>query len=379
MVYEVCAARHACQAPGPPGAVPAHAVPSGAVLPGASLPGAAHGSVHRRDRLPLQGVSYYEKDGYYAKDDVAHEEASAWAGRGAEAMGLSGAVEPEVFRKVLEGHVPGGRQLGRKARDGAINHRPNIDVTLSAPKSVSPAALVGGDRRIIKAHDKAVKGTLDWIENRAIETRLMDPRTGAMVRNGNQKMVAAHFTHDTSRNLDPQLHTHAVIANMLQGEDQRWRTMVSDGVYRGVMAIGAIYRAQLPRGLEGLGYGIEKTHSDGRFEMEGVSREVIEAFSTRRAEIVEAMQERGLSEPGGNARLADRAALMRGPASGMWTGGDCKGTGRVRQANSISRPSAWSPMRRGRPPEHTLPVLRGICFPLRTSPPRSQRVGPWTT
>ena len=57
--------------------------------------------------------------------------------------------------------------------------------------------------------------------------------------------------------------------------------MLNDGVYRGVMAIGAIYRAELARGLEGLGYGIEKTHSDGRFEIGGVSREVIEAFSTR--------------------------------------------------------------------------------------------------
>ena len=48
--------------------------------------------------------------------------------------------------------------------------------------------------------------------------------------------------------------------------------MVNDGVYRGVMAIGAIYRAELARGLEGLGYGIEKTHSDGRFEIAGVFR-----------------------------------------------------------------------------------------------------------
>ena len=259
---------------------------------------------------PSQGVSYYEKDGYYAKDDVAHKEASAWAGRGAEAMCLSGEVEPEAFRKVLEGHVPDGRQLGKKARDGAIHHRPGIDVTLSAPKSVSLAALVGGDRRIVKVHDKAVNRTLDWIEHKAIQTRMADPVTGAMIRKGNQKMVAAKFTHDTSRNLDPQLHTHAVIANMVQGEDQKWRTMVNDGVYRGVMAIGAIYRAELARGLEGLGYGIEKTHSDGRFEIEGVSREVIESFSTRRAEIVEAMEERGLGEPGDNARLADRAALM---------------------------------------------------------------------
>ena len=259
---------------------------------------------------PAQGVSYFEKDGYYAKDDPLHREASAWRGKGAESMGLSGPVEPEAFEKVLEGHVPDGRRLGRRNPDGSFHHRPGVDVTLSAPKSVSLAALVGGDRRIVKAHDRAVKRTLDWIEKRAIETRLRDARTRVLTRVGNQKMVAATFTHDTSRNLDPQLHTHAVIANVVQGEDAKWRTMADGGIFRGKMAIGAIYRAELARGLEGLGYGIEKTHADGRFEIAGVSREVIEAFSTRRAEIEAAMKEQGLGAPGENARLADRAALM---------------------------------------------------------------------
>ena len=209
-----------------------------------------------------QGVRYYEKDGYYARDDALHREASAWRGRGAEAMGLSGPVEPEDFQKVLEGHVPDGRRLGKRERDGTVRHRPGIDVTFSAPKSVSLAALVGGDRRIVTAHDRAVKRTLSWIEKRAIETRVQDPVSRTMVRTGKQKMVAATFRHDTSRNLDPQLHTHSVIANMVQGNDGKWRTMVNDRVFRGVIAIGAVYRAELARGLEGLGYGIEKTHAD---------------------------------------------------------------------------------------------------------------------
>ena len=58
-----------------------------------------------------QGVSYFEKDGYYAKDDAAHKEASAWAGKGAAALGLSGPVEPDAFQRVLEGEVPGGRPM----------------------------------------------------------------------------------------------------------------------------------------------------------------------------------------------------------------------------------------------------------------------------
>ena len=215
-----------------------------------------------------------EKDGYYTRDDPAHREASAWAGRGAEALGLSGPVDPDAFQAVLEGRVPGGRQLGRRDSEGSILHRPGRDLTLSAPKSVSLLALMGGDERIVAAHDRAVVRTLAWVERNAVETRMQDQAMGTMVRAGDQKMVAASFRHDTSRNLDPQLHSHCVVANMVQGADGKWRTMVDDGLFRQQKAIGAIYRAELAEGLRGLGYGIEKTHSDGRFEIAGVPRDV---------------------------------------------------------------------------------------------------------
>ena len=259
---------------------------------------------------PSQGVSYYERDGYYAKDDPLHREASAWRGRGAEVLGLSGAVDPDAFKEVLEGKVPGGMRLGRIDRDGIIHHRPGRDVTFSAPKSVSLVGLVGSDARVVDAHDRAVKRTLAWLERHAVETRLSDPQTGQMVRAGDQKTVVATFRHDTSRNLDPQLHTHAVLANMVQGEDGKWRTMANESLYRRQKLIGMVYRNELAQGLKSLGYGIEKSHADGRFEIAGVSREVIEAFSTRRAEIEAAMAERGLGKPADNQRLAERAALM---------------------------------------------------------------------
>ena len=151
---------------------------------------------------PSQGVSYYERDGYYAKNDPAHREASAWAGKGAEELWLTGPVDPDTFQAVLEGKVPDRPHLGKRGQDGEIHHRPRRDVTLSAPKSVSLVALVGGDERIVTAHDRAVARTLGWIERNAIETRMQDKASGAMVRAGNQKMVAATFRHDTSRNLD---------------------------------------------------------------------------------------------------------------------------------------------------------------------------------
>ncbi len=259
-----------------------------------------------------QGASYYEQDGYYEKDDPEHREASGWAGKGAEELGLTGPVDPATFRAVLEGKVPdgSGTELGRRGKDGEILHRPGRDLTFSAPKSVSIAALVGGDDRIVNAHDRAVAAALAWVEGNAAETRMKDADTGKMVRVGNQKIVAATFRHDTSRNLDPQLHTHSVIANMVQGEDGKWRSMANEGLYANQKLIGMLYRNELAAGLGKLGYGIEKTHADGRFEIAGVSRETIEAFSSRRAEIEAAMEARGLGASADNPRIAERAALM---------------------------------------------------------------------
>ncbi len=259
-----------------------------------------------------QGASYYERDGYYAKDDPEHREASAWAGNGADDLGLKGPVDADTFRAVLEGRVPdgSGKQLGRRGRDGEILHRPGRDLTFSAPKSVSIAALVGGDDRITQAHDRAVAATLAWVEKNAAQTRMKDPDTGQMARVGGQKIIAAAFRHDTSRNLDPQLHTHAVLANMVRGADGKWRSMANEGLYEKQKLIGMLYRNELAAGLAKLGYAIEKTHADGRFEIAGIPREAIEAFSTRRAEIEAAMEARGLGASADHPRLSERAALM---------------------------------------------------------------------
>ena len=131
-----------------------------------------------------------------------------------------------------------------------------------------------------------------------------------MVRTGDQKTVIATFRHDTSRNLDPALHTHSVIANMVRGADGKWRSVANERLYESKMLLGALYGSELAQGLARLGYGIEKTHADGRFEIAGVSRQVIEAFSTRRAEIEAAVAERSAGGTAENQRLAQRAALM---------------------------------------------------------------------
>ena len=101
-----------------------------------------------------------------------------------------------------------------------------------------------------------------------------------------------------------------LIANMVKGGDGNWRSMANERLYESKMLLGALYRSELAAGLARLGYGIEKSHADGRFEIAGVSREVVEAFSTRRAEIEAAVAERGGGETADNQRLDQRAALM---------------------------------------------------------------------
>ena len=118
---------------------------------------------------PSRGVSYYERDGYYAKDDPAHLETSAWAGKAAEALGSRVRSIPTRSRPCLKARCRTARILGKRGQDGEIHHRPGRDVTLSAPKSVSFMALVGGDERIVAAHDRAVGKTLAWVRRVKID------------------------------------------------------------------------------------------------------------------------------------------------------------------------------------------------------------------
>ena len=94
---------------------------------------------------------------------------------------------------------------------------------------------------------------------------------------------------------------------MVRGEDNKWRSMANEGLYAKQKLIGMLYRNELAAGLARLGYAIEKTHADGRFEIAGVPREAIAAFSTRRAEIEAAMAERGLGSSADHPRMAERA------------------------------------------------------------------------
>ena len=265
---------------------------------------------------PRQLVSAEQTFGYFlheylARNDSSHRTANRWHGRGAEALGLPQRVGKRKFISILSGHVPGTDiRLGRVVA-GEHQHRPGWDLTFSAPKSVSLEALLQGDRRVMRAHDKAVRATLDWVESEFLQTRGYDPATGRRPREAADGMIAATFRHVASRNNDPQLHTHAVIANMTRNRDGAWRSVEPTLLNRNRRLIGAWYRNELARELTELGYVLTPTTVGGLpgFELAGYSHAFLDAFSTRRQDILRYMETEGIdytAENAGRAALATR-------------------------------------------------------------------------
>ncbi len=170
------------------------------------------------------GNYYTDKDNYYVLGSMGER----WAGRGAEQLGLQGSVDKDVFTRLLEGRLPDGADLSRM-QDGSNKHRPGYDLTFSAPKSVSMMAMLGGDKRLIDAHNQAVDFAVRQVEALA-STRVMTDGQSETVLTGN--LVMALFNHDTSRDQEPQLHTHTVVANVTQHNGE-WKTLSSDKVGKG--------------------------------------------------------------------------------------------------------------------------------------------------
>lgn len=229
---------------------------------------------------------YSSKDNYYFLDDLQ----SQWLGEGARELGLEGNVDLEAFTNVLHGRLPNGVELGKEVSGNHV-HRPGHDFTFSAPKSVSMLILAGGDKRLLQAHIESVKETLAIMEQ-TISARDTKEGITSIVPTG--KMVAALFTHDTSRNLDPAIHTHAVVANVTE-LDGKWKALATDAIYgagfietmyRHQVSFGKIYRNSLKAKTEAMGYETELTGGKHElWEIKGFPEAVLEEFSSRHREI----------------------------------------------------------------------------------------------
>ncbi len=228
-----------------------------------------------------QASTYYQRDNYYTRAD------GQWQGAGASALGLSGAIQKDDFENLIHGRDPQGDRL---IAGGGENHehRAGVDLTFSAPKSVSVLHEVSGDQRILDAHNRAVERTLQYVEEHYTQARQTQDGVTERVDTGN--MVIAKFTHYVSRELDMQIHTHGVAMNMTQREDGQWRALSNEELYNNKMHIGQIYRNELAVELKEINYAI-KTDSRGFFEIQGIDQKVLDEFSRRSEQIQSAMED----------------------------------------------------------------------------------------
>jgi Ti-type conjugative transfer relaxase TraA len=231
-----------------------------------------------------------ERDDYY---NEGKEPPGQWHGSGSLAFGLSGEVDKQRFYALCSGFdFRTGEKLVHHA--GTERRRALWDFTFSAAKGISCWWAMTDEAtraRIGKCHLNAVKFTLDYIErNGFIGTRA--GRSGKEL-DPCKELFFALYEHATSREQDPELHTHAALINLGINPDGQTRTLDPAEAVKLKMLFGAIYRAELSRELQ-REFAIEPERlPKGMFDVKGVPEELKDDCSKRRKQIVETMEQEG--------------------------------------------------------------------------------------
>jgi conjugative relaxase-like TrwC/TraI family protein len=211
------------------------------------------------------------------------ESPGRWYGQGAASLGLEGEASVEGFRRMFEGRHPDtGELLGRRHGRNAV---PAFDVVLRPTKSVSILYGLGDratGRAVLDAHHAGVGEAVAYLDEH-IGTRRGH---GGVQHVSGQGLLAVGFDHRTSREGDPLLHTHLVVANRVQGPDGRWTALDGRDLYRHRLAADAVYRASYQRELS-RSLGVEWTAADrqGNRELQGMPEALLRAFSKRSDQI----------------------------------------------------------------------------------------------
>jgi conjugative relaxase-like TrwC/TraI family protein len=237
-----------------------------------------------QERYYLDKVAEGAED-YYTGDG---EDPGEWIGDAAKKLGLDGEVEAAQLEAMLTGRNPvGGEPLLGMRGVPANGSVPGFDLTFSAPKSVSLLWGLGGPvaaLEVTTAHRQAVKAALGYMQREACWTRRGAGGSEFLKGEG---YLAAAYRHRSSRNGDPQLHTHVLVANATRA-DGRWTRLYHPAIYDHATTASYIYEAHLRHELtRRLGVEWQPTRK-GIAEIAGFADEHLRAFSTRRAEILEA-------------------------------------------------------------------------------------------
>jgi conjugative relaxase-like TrwC/TraI family protein len=246
-----------------------------------------------------------DRTGYYLADLATElppprggaDGRGVWVGRAAAGLGLHGPVAPRPFSAVLAGRHPGTGQLLRSGRATVRGY----DLTFSAPKSASVLMALGGEEvahHVVAGHAEAVGAALGYMEEHGVSA---GRRVGAeRVVVATDGVVAASFTHGVNRNLDPHLHTHVVMGNLVHGEDSRWSACDQRGLSAHRQAGAAVYAAHLRAELTGR-LAVQWSQAPlERAEIDGVSPALLGEFSSRAADIRRHSFETGVHSARGN-------------------------------------------------------------------------------
>jgi conjugative relaxase-like TrwC/TraI family protein len=238
--------------------------------------------------------------GDYLSEDGRAE--LTWYGVGAERLGLRGRCLPAEFENLCRRQHPvTGKKL--TVRDRGADGRVCYFGQISPPKDVSLACLLGGDQRIRGWWDEAVRETLKEIEA-VTATRVRKKGEDEDRLTGN--MVAAVVTHETSRALDPQLHTHVSILNVtFDAVENRWKSVQPSGFYRHQAFFREVCYNRLAEKLRGAGYELDPARKIG-FTIKGVPPELRAQFSQRREQIMREAQSVGATTQDAVQTIAGR-------------------------------------------------------------------------
>lgn len=235
--------------------------------------------------LSLKGAVEYFREHLKMGDYLVEEGRSemTWFGQGADKLGLSGTCDLVEFSRLCQGrHPKTGAKLG--VRDKGAHRRLCFFGQISAPKDVSIAYLVGGDQRIAGWWAEAVRDALVEVEA-VTSTRVR--KGGAYADRTTGNMVASIVTHETSRALDPQLHTHVCIMNLtFDPVEQRWKGVQPSPYYRHNSFFREVCHAKLAARMQEAGYELEASRKLG-FNIKGFPPELRDRFSKRRMEILQ--------------------------------------------------------------------------------------------
>ncbi|MBU2807582.1 relaxase domain-containing protein [Acidithiobacillus ferrooxidans F221] len=223
--------------------------------------------------------------GYYSMSGGAPSE---WFGKGAEAQGLIGAVSAEDMVRALSGTVKHtGEDISTRGGQTAETRRMGEELTIAAPKSVSIMAVE--DPRLVQAHQRAARAAMRYVEQEMVYARI--GKGGGKGNDFSGNLTAGLYTHEDARDsatgrVAPHLHSHAIIANMIQRTDGKWAGLKLDWGHNNQkkLTADAVYKAELAREVKAFGYQIEKGKG-ADFEIAGITREQIEYFSPRSQDI----------------------------------------------------------------------------------------------